>query len=404
MEFHNLTPFQSLAYNTINTHDEELHTVALKVAYTLAPGGAGGLTHHCEVAPKHAAGKLLVSDAFDGEMNRSSPRAESDVAAFKPRCDVVVRATAHAPGGRPAPRWPTHLRVSSREAVLIDKIVEVCGPRWFVRERDRWSLTESEPVASVPVRWERAFGGRSFVANPDSTESRPLDPLLHEVCASNPVGCGWVEARYVDTLRRIDAPIPERLAAPQLERPDARITSLVVAEHPNHGLNAKEMAEHAAGYGHTPAGFGLVGRAWAPRLAKAGTIDDAWVRDRHPFLPDDFSFAYWNAAPEDQQIAYPAQGLRVELLNLTAPEHSAEGYVAFELPPHRGFVMAWMGGLPVPVPAVIDTVTVDAEAMTVSCVWRVLISRALGVTKLEARFEVDPTAPLLKLQVGGSNG
>jgi hypothetical protein len=53
---------------------------------------------------------------------------------------------------------------------------------------------------------------------------------------------------------------------------------------------------------------------------------------------------------------------------------------------------------------VIDTVTVDAEAMTVSCVWRVLISRALGVTKLEARFEVDPTAPLLKLQVGGSNG
>jgi hypothetical protein len=93
-------------------------------------------------------------------------------------------------------------------------------------------------------------------------------------------------------------------------------------------------------------------------------------------------------------------GLRVELTNLAAPDVARDGVVSFALPPHRAFAMAWLGGLPVPMPAVIDTLTVDAEAMTVTCVWRVLIARALGVGRLEARFEVDPAAPLLKLEVG----
>jgi len=45
-----------------------------------------------------------------------------------------------------------------------------------------------------------------------------------------------------------------------------------------------------------------------------------------------------------------------------------------------------------------------AEAMTVTCVWRTLFSRALGVTDIEARFEMDPNAPLLKLEEGARRG
>ncbi|WP_433937678.1 DUF2169 domain-containing protein [Sorangium cellulosum] len=410
MECQNLTPFDALAYSALDAHDEEHHVVALKAAYRLVPGGGGEVTHRCELAPDDSAGRLLLRDAFEGEVNASSVRAESDVSPFKPRCDVLVRATAWAPGEKPAERWTARLRVTAPGAAapgggagardlpgraLIDKTLEVCGPRWFERTADGWQLTRPEPAASVPVRWEHAFGGRSLVsAEPGSP------PRLDEVCFTNPVGCGWMEARYLDALRDAGAPVPDRVAAPQIERPDSRVTHLAVASHPPHAVEAPRMAEIAADYPFAPAGLGCVGRAWTPRLQRAGTYDDAWVAGRHPFLPDDFSFAYWNAAPDDQQIPHPDLGLRVELWNLARPDVARDGRVAFELPPHRAFVMAWIAGLPVPVPAALDTLSVDAESMVVTCVWRALVARAFGVQRMEARFEVDPRAPLLKTEVG----
>lgn len=397
MEFHNLTPFEALAYSAVNVHDEEHHVVALKVAYRLVPGGEG-TTHRCEaVLDDEALRALAFEDAYDGEANASSVRSESDIAPFKPRCDVLVRATAWAPRGVAAARWSVRLRVTAPHGVLVDKALDVCGPRRFERDlAGAWRLTDPTPAVSVPLRWERAFGGRSVVDDRDT----PGEKILNEVCFSNPVGAGWVEARHFEAHARATGASLEVLPAPQVERADARVTGLVVAQHPPHAVEAPAMAALAAEYGQRPEGLGCVGRAWTPRLQRAGTYDEAWVRDRHPFLPDDFSFAYWNAAPDDQQIAYPPMGLRVELTNLAAPDVARDGVVSFALPPHRAFAMAWLGGLPVPMPAVIDTLTVDAEAMTVTCVWRVLIARALGVGRLEARFEVDPAAPLLKLEVG----
>ncbi len=409
MEFHNLTPFDALSYSAVNAHDEEHHVVAIKVAWRLTPKGGGGVTHGCEFLLDDDAAKLALADVFDGALNASSVRAESDIAPFKPRCDVLVRATAWAPGGRPATRWPVRLRVTAPDTppagsdddaprgVLIDKALEVCGPRWFERALTGWTLTASGPTDRVPVRWERAFGGRSTVADPRD----PSKPLLDEVCFTNPLGRGWIEARHEEALRRSCVAMPERIDAPQVERPDARVTGVVIAQHPPHAVEAPQMAELSRDYAFKPAGLGCVGRAWTPRLQRAGTYDDAWLRDRHPFLPDDFSFSYWNAAPDDQQIAHPGLGLRVELMNLCESVRDDGGLMSFELPQHRAFVMAWMAGLPVPVPAVIDTLTVDAEAMVVTCVWRALLSRALGVTKLEARYETDPRAPLLKLEVAG---
>ncbi|WP_092521337.1 DUF2169 domain-containing protein [Xenorhabdus japonica] len=33
--------------------------------------------------------------------------------------------------------------------------------------------------------------------------------------------------------------------------------------------------------------------------------------------PDDFSFRYWNNAPDDQQIDFPDPDIRISLFNLT---------------------------------------------------------------------------------------
>lgn len=397
MEFHNLTPFDALAYSAVNAHDEEHHVVVVKVAYRLVPAAAGE-THRCELlAGDDPRGEIVTEDEYEGELNASSVRRESDLAPFKPRCDVLVRATAWAPRGAAATRWTVRLRVSDPGGVRVDKSLAVCGPRRFERDgAGGWRLSEAAPAVSVPVRWERAFGGRSVVPDGD----RPGEHLLNEVCFTNPVGAGWVEARHFEAHARAAGADLDALPAPQIERADAPVTGLVVARHPPHAVEAPAMAALAAAYGQGPEGLGCVGRAWTPRLQRAGTFDAAWVRDRHPFLPDDFSFAYWNAAPDDQQIAYPAAGLRVELTNLAAPAAARDGVVSFALPAHRAFAMAWIHELPVPVPAVIDTLTVDAEALTVTCLWRVLLARSLGVARLEARFEADPAAPLLKLEEG----
>ncbi len=374
MEFHNLTPFDALAYGALDTHDEEHHVVVTRVVYRLVPDGANA-THRCEAVTEGDVCDLVTEDVYEGEVNESSVVAESDIAPFKPRCDVVVHATAHAPGGAAATRWPVRVRVTAPDpphasspgdaprGALIDKTLEVTGPRRFERSLGgAWTLTEPAAVTSVPMRWERAFGGRSVV--PDRERAGRM--LLNEVCFTNPLGAGWVERRHFEAHEKATREALSSLAAPQIEHPQHRVTSLVVAEHPPHAVEAPAMAELAESYGATPAGLGFVGRAWTPRLQRAGTYDEAWVRARHPFLPDDFKFAYWNGAPDDRQIAHPGLGLTVELWNLTAPTRSRDGYVRFALPPHRAFLVAFMCVLPLSFPVVIDTVGVDAEATTLT--------------------------------------
>ena len=157
------------------------------------------------------------------------------------------------------------------------------------------------------------------------------------------------------------------------------------------------MRDAADSYPVQPAGFGVVGRPWAPRLALAGTYDNTWLQERSPGLPEDFDFAYWNGAPVDQQIDFPPPNLRIELFNLVDPRLSSNGRVCVELPGHRPFVLLRLrNGVMLPLPFLTDTLLIDTEAMTLSLTHRVSLPKAVDLRVLEARFEVDPNAPLLK--------
>lgn len=400
MEYRNLSPFATMLYGAFNVHDEEFHAVALRAAYALTPASeprAGRadalLTHRCELRPRHPFGAVVTADRYEGAVNESPVVAESDLAPFKPRCDVVVRATSHAPGALPAARWLARLRVTTTRdgvaAVDVDKTLAVTGPRAFVRGDGGWRLSDPDPARAVPMRWTEAWGGRSRVIDGAG------DTLLDSVCFTNPLGCGWVDARHDAALRRAGAERVDRLRGPQIEALDAAVRELEVAPETEAVTDAAGVARVAATYRGRPAGLSWVGRAWTPRIQRAGTFDDRWLRERHPFLPEDFSFRHWNGAPEDQQIDVPVAGADIELWNLTAPGIGVDGYVGFALPPHRAFAMAYVGGAPIPVPGRLDTVVVDAEAMMVACVWRALVPRALRPSRLESRFEVNPAAPLL---------
>ncbi|MBP0714325.1 DUF2169 domain-containing protein [Burkholderia sola] len=404
MEFHNLTPFGALCYSALAPDGQEHPVVAMKVGYRLEP--IPGQPGQCRaVVMDEDPLPLCMADTYYGEPGTSSVLEESDLAPFKPHCDVIVVGHAHAPAGRPARTWEAGLRITASHnserrtpLLLLDKTLSFTGPREFRHGLIGWRLTEPEPATCVPLRWEHAFGGASQIPNPRHAED-PEAPeyLLNEVCFSNPLGRGWLERRHEKLHYQQTGDMLVRLPAPQIEHLGEPIERLLRPRHPAGPLDAPAMAKVAAGYGYTPAGFGAVGRAWAPRLALAGTYDQNWEDNHWPGLPQDFDFTYWNGAPPDQQVAYPAPDARITLFNLVDPRLSRDGRCDIALPGHRPFVLMRMDiGVMLPLPMLTDTLRIDTDAMTLSMTHRISLPASLDIRELEARFETDPGAPIIR--------
>jgi hypothetical protein len=117
---------------------------------------------------------------------------------------------------------------------------------------------------------------------------------------------------------------------------------------------------------YKPMAFGPIGRGWASRLKHAGTYDQDWIDNTFPFLPADFNEAYYQAAPEDQQIPYPKGGEEVVLVNLTP-----EGRTAFNLPSIEVPVVFFRNkGENHETLAVLDTVVIEPDKGIFTLTWR----------------------------------
>ncbi|WP_029524713.1 DUF2169 family type VI secretion system accessory protein [Polaromonas glacialis] len=267
---------------------------------------------------------LITADTFTGKPGFSAPMEEVDFAPRKHRCDILLLGSAHAPAHRPATRVPVGLRIGQWQ-----KAFTVVGKRRWEVGMTGVSSSAPESFITQPLSYDVAFGGRDdFHENPQE----------HAAFMLNPVGCGWhkhVKNRYID-----GTPMPNTEALDQpVTVPDAH---------------------------YAPMSFGPVGRGWASRLRYAGTYDQHWLDNTFPFLPADFSDAYYQAAPLDQQINYPQGGEDVVLVNLTP-----EGRTTFTLP-----------SLEVPVVffkkkternltrAVLDTIVIHPEKRLLTLTWR----------------------------------
>jgi hypothetical protein len=198
------------------------------------------------------------------------PLWDSDLALIKPRVDVLLDAIAHAPHGRPAERFFVELHVGSSDTDQLSKSLLVTGDRVWEGEQP----SRPVPFVSMPLRWERAYGG---TRSPERIDER------------NPLGIGYQGARSSDPEARSELP--------NIEEPGA---TLVRPDTPS-----------------VPAGFGTIARAWQPRRALAGTFDDGWKRRRWPLAPRDFNPAFHQSAAPDQQLDRYVGGEAVRLLNMT---------------------------------------------------------------------------------------
>ena len=262
----NRTPFDVKPAVVLDADGREVLLMLLSASFDISPDGT--------LVPAADPLPVTHADIPRGDPALSSLWHEADIAPVKPRRELILNATAHAPDGRAV----TSLLVGV-QAGDIRKLLRVTGDR----HRTGVGLGDPEPFTEMPICWERAFGGTDADG---------------DCLAENPVGIGYGGAVSAN--------------------PD------VTSHAPNIGPG--DLAPDAVA--DRPAGFGVVGRGWRPRIRLAGTYDDAWMADQWPFPPLDMQDAYHMAAPRDQQSDALRAGMEVTLLNLVP----GGGRLRFALP------------------------------------------------------------------------
>ena len=376
-------------------------------------------------------------------MNQSSVRQESDLCHYKPRCDVIANATAYAPGDRltsfnvrlrvfrigapraiPEPPQGLNSRMSAPKAEmdkwrrmvekitaepppelnLIDKTLTVFGERHFLKEGmilPSWELTSPQMLKSLPVRYEYAFGGQCRIEVTDldaakrlpkahwmTTEQRAQHPekdnppIAHAVYEPNIVGRGYSQTWHLDATKCTS------VDAPQITYPNALIDSKLFMQVAQ-GRESKAPAL-------PPAGFGVRTKLHPERRELLGTVDEKFIKS-DAWLPSNFDFAIWNAAPLDQQTEHLQGNEIIELTNLCKADSpcakrddKGSAILRLALPDVPcTLLMRMRNGTMFFHPMYIDTLIVEPEQQTLSVVWRVVFGKDPRIRAVDARLHRD---------------
>lgn len=242
----------------------------------------------------------------------------SDYAPFKPRADLLVVGSAHAPGGRAVTRLDVAVTLGNHRKALV-----VHGDRYWIG--DDGDASPPEPFLAMPLTWSRAYGSDDFLANP------------------------FGRGRHMPWEGQAGG----RRPLPNVELPDAPVT-------------APECDAPAAG-------FAPIGAAAPLRVVKEGRRDRRWLNREAPVPPDDFDWGYHNAAPDDQQIDGYFRGdetIAFENMN------SGHPHLETRLPGLRMRGVALRDGVETPEEMAfsLDTVWADAGRERLVLAWRSRLS------------------------------
>lgn len=263
----NRTPFAAGSFLQLDADGQENLLTVMSASF--CPSDIGELAVAEDQLPVVFSDQPYRDGAF------SSLKFEADIAMSKPKVEVIVNGTAYAPGGKPVQEMLVGLRIGS-----IQKVLRVVGDRSITMG----NISAPDPFVRMNIVYERAFGG----AKPDGS-----------AYVKNPVGVGFQNALSSDSSVRSQTP--------NIYYPTDDIERM------------RSDAE--------PAGFGVIGRGWQPRLKYAGTYDQQWIDAQWPLPPKDFDPQYNMAAPSDQQTQKFAANDQVSIVGMTK-----SGRLDFRLP------------------------------------------------------------------------
>ncbi len=281
---------------------------------------------------------LLAGDEHWGAPETSSLKYASEAHLLQPRTGVVLVGEAHAPGGKPVSSCLVSVSVGP-----LKKVLQVFGDRVWSGGLLAPRPSRPEPFVKLPLTYERAFGGLHVV---DAKQGRVLGE------SRNPVGRGFRGKRAASEM--VGLPLPN------VEDPGALI----------------------GGISDTPApmGMGFVAPGWEPRKAFAGTYDEAWQKQRAPFLPLDFKPEFFRAASAGLWSATHLRGGEpVALANV-----SPRGGHRFQLPRCGLDVRLTVAGRTSPVQLRLETVLLEPSEGRVCMLWRGALACDKKVLQAEA--------------------
>jgi hypothetical protein len=342
LQLENTTPFAATMAVFPDRDGIDAVHVVVKATFTLARP----LAVAAEPVPP------VLADVYWGEPGASSLRWVSDVHLGKPSTDVALVGSAWAPGGARVEQLDVRLAVAGR-----DKTVRVFGDREWRGGLLGPSISAPEPFESMPLVYERAFGGRQEL------EDGSGKALAEE---RNPVGVGFRGKRKKKDLAG------ERL--PNLEDPRQLLRK--------------------PGDTPPPAGFGFVAPNWLPRRPYAGTYDAAWQKGRAPYLPDDFDPRFFNAAPPELVFdRFLEGGEPVELQHA-----SPDGPWSFRLPRCGIDLQVRIAGRVEEPPLRLETVLLEPDERRFCLTWRAAVRCDKQATRVE-----KVTIGLQRLDLGGAS-
>ncbi|EDT42135.1 DUF2169 domain-containing protein [Burkholderia ambifaria] len=267
----NWTPFVADRTWVRDPDGAEVWVVAVKATYSILPDG------NVELAGE----QLPLNHGPVPADGRAGLLYDTDLGPSKLATDVVLNGSAWAPNGEPVRTLRAGFQIGA-----TSHFATVHGDRYWERKLWSWRPSEAAAFVSMPLVYERAFGG-------DTPELPPA--------SRNPVGRGYVP----DAEARVWLPNLESVTQPIRNRNDMPPTT----------------------------GFGVLPAHWPARLQHGGTYDNAWRNTRHPLPPADLDPRFWQIAPPEQQVSSRLSGGEaVTLVNVTPPQFATSGRLTFRLP------------------------------------------------------------------------
>src|SRR6266540_1614756 len=144
LQFKNSTPFAGMMY--VVPDAEGIDTAFAVVKATLLLG------ERLSLAEKQLP--VTLADEYHGEPDKTSIKNPSNLSLIKPATDVLLLGTAYAPRGRGTTRMDVSLRAGP-----LHKTIRVFGDRMWEKRGVVPSMSDPAPFETMPLVWERAYGG-----------------------------------------------------------------------------------------------------------------------------------------------------------------------------------------------------------------------------------------------------
>lgn len=339
-------------------------SVLARRSYTIVPGAPARRREADEPL-------RLVDQYYDqGDPEWSVVEFESDMAPRKWATDVVVVGKAHAPQGAPVQQMMVGIRIGT-----LTKLLSVTGDRSCHWRKGRPpQVSEPLPFAEMPIRYDRAYGGRDVKS----------DPALPFFYPRNDMGKGVALKNVKESVQ--DLPLPN------IEDPADLLTpERVVIDDP------RRWHEQPL-----PQGLGWRQRTWYPRSAllgawppflEAGTVT---AEERlHLLPPDHVALARQMRLPPYDDVFANGASIGLVLSDVTGSETvglrglTADGALDFELPGERPVISIDLGHGEQELSPALHTVCIRPDERQLDLVWRGSVdfgpaSRLAGLSRLEA--------------------